>query len=93
VDDEMLDLAMHIIKTKAGKFDPAKFDDRYDAALLELIKANIEGRKIRPPKAPEPTKPSDLMEALRQSAKGGSDSRGPKGKPRSGAAAKRPKAA
>src|SRR2546423_5384774 len=29
----------------------------------------MEGRKIVPPKAPEPTKPSDLMEALRESAK------------------------
>jgi non-homologous end joining protein Ku len=26
VDDEMLDLAMHIIKTKAGRFEPKKFD-------------------------------------------------------------------
>jgi DNA end-binding protein Ku len=93
VDEEMLDLAMHIIKTKAGKFDPEKFDDRYDAALLELIKAKMEGRKITPPKAPEPTKPSDLMEALRQSVKGGSDSPGSKGKRTSGAAAKRRKAA
>ena len=37
VNEEMLDLAMHIIKTKAGKFDPKKFDDRYDAALLDPI--------------------------------------------------------
>jgi DNA end-binding protein Ku len=67
-DDEMLDLALHIIKKKAGRFDPTTFDDRYDAALVELVKAKMEGRKITPPKAPEPTKPSDLMEALRQSA-------------------------
>ncbi len=55
-DDEMLDLALHIIKKKAGQFDPTKFDDRYDAALQELMKAKMEGRKITPPKAPEPTK-------------------------------------
>ena len=35
----------------------------------------MEGRKITPPKAPEPTKPSDLMEALRQSAEGDSETR------------------
>jgi DNA end-binding protein Ku len=92
-DDEMLDLAMHIIKTKAGKFDPEKFDDRYDAALLELVKAKIEGRKITPPKAPEPTHPSDLMEALRQSVKGGSGSRGSKRKSRAGAVSGRSRAA
>jgi DNA end-binding protein Ku len=26
-DDEMLDLALHIIKKKAGRFDPTTFDD------------------------------------------------------------------
>jgi non-homologous end joining protein Ku len=26
-DEEMLDLALHIIKKKAGRFDPTKFDD------------------------------------------------------------------
>ena len=79
-DDEMLDLALHIIKKKAGRFDPTKFDDRYDAALVELVKAKMEGRKITPPKAPEPTKPSDLMEALRQSADGDSEARAEKRK-------------
>jgi hypothetical protein len=33
----MLDLALHIIKKKAGRFDPTTFDDRYDAALVELV--------------------------------------------------------
>ena len=79
-DDEMLDLALHIIKKKAGRFDPTTFDDRYDAALVELVKAKMEGRKITPPKAPEPTKPSDLMEALRQSAQADSEARAEKRK-------------
>lgn len=68
IDDEMLELAEHIIKTKRGKFDPSKFDDRYDAALAELVKAKLEGKKIEAPKAPERGKVVDLMEALRQSA-------------------------
>jgi DNA end-binding protein Ku len=79
-DDEMLDLALHIIKKKAGRFDPTAFDDRYDAALVELVKAKMEGRKITPPKPPAPTKPSDLMEALRQSAGGDSEARAEKSK-------------
>ena len=57
---------------KSGAFCLSGGDDRYDAALVELVKAKMEGRKITPPKAPEPTKPSDLMEALRQSAEGDS---------------------
>lgn len=64
--DEMLDLAEHIIKTKAGKFEPEKFEDRYEDALIELIKSKQAGK---PPKGPPP-KPGnviDLMEALRRS--------------------------
>ncbi|MGO4736807.1 Ku protein [Bosea sp. 2KB_26] len=71
IDAEMLDLAEHIIKTKAGAFDPKQFDDRYEAALAELVQAKIEGRKIKPQKRPEPSKVVSLMEALRQSAKAG----------------------
>ena len=44
------------------------------------MKAKMEGRKITPPKAPKPTKPSDLMEALRQSAGGDSEARAEKRK-------------
>jgi DNA end-binding protein Ku len=73
-DEEMLDLALHIIRQKKGRFDPTRFDDRYDAALRELVRAKMEGRKITMPKAPEPTEPANLMEALRQSAAG---TRGP----------------
>jgi DNA end-binding protein Ku len=65
---EMLDLAKHIIKTKQGKFDPSKFDDRYESALAELVKAKLAGKPLPKPKAPKATKVVDLMEALRQSA-------------------------
>ena len=71
LDDEMLQLAEHIIKTKAGEFDPKEFDDRYESALAELVQAKIEGRKIKPQKRPEPTKVVSLLDALRESAKGG----------------------
>ncbi|AWM27676.1 Ku protein [Sinorhizobium fredii] len=68
IEGEMLELAEHIIKTKRGKFDPAKFDDRYEAALAELVKAKLEGKKIEPRQEPKREKVVDLMEALRQSA-------------------------
>jgi DNA end-binding protein Ku len=75
IQDEMLELARHIIETKAGEFDPKAFDDRYESALAELVKAKIEGRKIKPRKPLPATKVVDLMEALRQSAKAGGDRR------------------
>ncbi|SFB61775.1 DNA end-binding protein Ku [Rhizobium sp. NFR07] len=65
---EMLDLAKHIIGTKKGEFDPATFDDRYEAALAELVKAKIEGRSLPKPKKVEVSKPNDLLAALRESA-------------------------
>lgn len=77
IEGEMLDLAEHIIDTKRGEFDPSEFDDRYEAALAELIKAKIEGRKLRKQPKPEPKKVSSLLDALRQSA-GGSKKTAPK---------------
>jgi DNA end-binding protein Ku len=44
------------------------FDDRYDAAVAELVKAKIEGRALPKKKALPPSKQSDLLQALRQSA-------------------------
>ncbi|WID99351.1 Ku protein [Bosea vestrisii] len=81
IDDEMLELAEHIIKTKAGEFDPKSFDDRYESALAELVQAKIEGRKLKPQKRPEPTKVVNLLDALRQSAKGTGSKAAAKSKP------------
>lgn len=81
IEPEMLKLAQHILKTKAGKFEPEKFDDRYEEALAELVKAKIEGRKIVPFRRPEPTKANDLLEALRLSA-GGAEDDGEKAAPK-----------
>jgi DNA end-binding protein Ku len=68
LDEEMLDLARHIIGTKRGKFQPERFEDRYDDALAALVKAKAEGKALPKPKEPEAAKPIDLMEALRKSA-------------------------
>jgi DNA end-binding protein Ku len=69
IEGEMLELAKHIIMTKKGEFDPKTFDDRYEAALADLVRAKIEGRAIVAPARPAATKVTDLMEALRASAK------------------------
>jgi DNA end-binding protein Ku len=69
IKGEMLDLAKHIIATKKGKFDPASFDDRYEAALAELVKAKTEGKALPKRKEVTVSKPNDLLEALRESAK------------------------
>ncbi len=68
VKGEMLDLAQHIIKTKMGKFDISSFDDRYESALADLVKAKLSGQKIETRPAPKADKVVDLMAALRESA-------------------------
>lgn len=45
VDQEMIDLATHIIDKKSGRFDPSKFEDHYEAALLTMVKAKKAGKK------------------------------------------------
>ncbi|MFA1676264.1 Ku protein [Rhizobium mongolense] len=65
---EMLDLAKHIISTKKGTFDPAEFDDRYENAVAELVKAKMEGRALPKKKPIKVSQPNDLLAALRQSA-------------------------
>lgn len=69
IEGEMLELAEHIIKTKLGDFDPQAFDDRYEAALADLVKAKLDGRP--PPRRKEAPREKvvDLMAALRESAK------------------------
>ncbi|RQP04556.1 MAG: Ku protein [Paracoccus sp. BP8] len=68
IKGEMLDLAEHIIATKMGEFDIAGFEDRYEAALVDLVRANLEGRRIAPRKPAPREKVVDLMAALRESA-------------------------
>ncbi len=89
IEDEMLELAEHIIKTKAGKFDPKDFDDRYESALAEVVQAKIEGRKMKPQKRPEPTKVVSLLDALRESAGSGSSKKSGKTPSSTNAAAKK----
>ncbi|HEY4403512.1 MAG TPA: Ku protein [Xanthobacteraceae bacterium] len=71
VSKEMLDLAEHILETKAGHFDPAKFKDEYELALRKLVKRKAAGKKIEAPQPEEEGgKVIDLMEALRRSLHG-----------------------
>jgi DNA end-binding protein Ku len=67
IPKDMLDLASHIVKTKAGHFDPSKFDDRYEDALKDLLRKKQEGKPIERPERREPTKVINLMDALRRS--------------------------
>ena len=64
---EMLDLAEKLIAQKSGKFDPSEFKDRYQDAVIEMVKAKIKGQEPVLAKAPERGKVINLMDALRRS--------------------------
>jgi DNA end-binding protein Ku len=64
---EMLDLATHIVDTRSGHFDPSKFEDRYENALIDLLKKKEAGEKIEPAKEGPAPRVVNLMDALRAS--------------------------
>jgi DNA end-binding protein Ku len=64
---EMLDLAAHIVQTKSGHFDPLQFEDRYENALIDLLKKKQAGEPIQPAREIVPPRVVNLMEALRAS--------------------------
>ena len=70
VPADMLKLAAHILETKKGHFDPAKFEDRYETALNALIKAKRAGKAPPVLAEPPPSNVINLMDALRRSAQG-----------------------
>jgi DNA end-binding protein Ku len=53
VTKDMLDLAKHIVEKKAGRFEPDKFEDHYETALVDLI-----NRKRAPPRSGRAAKTS-----------------------------------
>lgn len=65
---EMRQLASHILDTKAGHFDPSTFEDRYENALIELLKSKQAGLPAPKETAKKPTaRVINLMDALRRS--------------------------
>ena len=67
ISDDMLDLAVHIVETKAAHFDPAKFEDRYEEALAALVQSKRAGQTITPKPVAQPSNVVNLMDALRRS--------------------------
>ena len=68
IDKEMLDLAKHIVQQKSGNFDPARFEDRYEKGLRELIERKAAGETIAAaPKEVQAPNVINLMDALKRS--------------------------
>jgi Ku protein len=94
VSKDMVDLAEHLLDTKAAKFNPDKFKDKYETALRALVKRKASGKTIEVPEArEEESNVIDLMDALKQSLGRKRSSKAAKRAKRSNAHGRRRKAA
>lgn len=88
-DEDQLDLALELIRRKTAPFDPERFEDHYQAALKDLVKAKIEKRPVEEEETEAPRRTGNvvnLMEALKRSLK--ADETEPEDKGKSGGKAK-----
>jgi DNA end-binding protein Ku len=71
ISRDMIELASHILDTKAAHFDPSKFKDEYENALKTLVKRKAAGKPVKAVGPEErPSNVINLMDALKQSLKG-----------------------
>ncbi len=94
VPEEMLSIAEVIIGRKSGHFKPETFTDRYEEAVVAMLKAKETGQTFAVPEAAGPSVVVNIMDALKRSleAEGGSaaDVRRPRAPSKKPAAAKEP---
>jgi DNA end-binding protein Ku len=77
ISKDMIELASHILDTKAAHFDPSKFKDEYENALKTLVRRKAAGKTIKVEERGKKTgNVINLMDALKQSLKGRAAKRG-----------------
>ena len=64
---EMLDIAQEIIARKSGHFEPDKFTDRYEEAVVGMLRAKQAGQTFTVPEAAAPANVVNIMDALKRS--------------------------
>lgn len=68
---DMVELAGHILDSKAAHFDPSTFKDEYEDALKALVRRKAAGKPIKTAEPEErPSNVVNLMDALKQSLQG-----------------------
>src|SRR5712675_2158547 len=71
ISKDMVELASHILDTKAAHFDPGKFKDEYEDALKTLVRRKASGKPVKAvEREDKPDNVISLMDALKQSLKG-----------------------
>lgn len=87
---EMLELAEKLIEQKVKKFDPKDYEDRYEVALMAMIREKLKGHKPIIAAAPERGNVINLMDALKASLGQAKPAAPSKAKVETPAAAKKP---
>jgi DNA end-binding protein Ku len=64
---ELLDIAELIIDRKSGHFEPDKYNDRYEEAVVNMLKAKQSGETFTVAETPTPSKVVNIMDALKRS--------------------------
>lgn len=69
INQKELDLAIKIINSLKGKFEPEKYKDEYQDKIKQAIEDKKEGKKIKKSSKKTNQKINDLMKALEKSLK------------------------
>jgi DNA end-binding protein Ku len=67
IDPRELKMAISLVETLAGTFDPTRYEDEYRTALQKVVEAKAQGQTIEAPEAAEEPRVMDLMDALKAS--------------------------
>ena len=71
-----LQMAQQLVQAMKGEFEPENYKDEYREALVAVIEAKAEGKRVEMPKPAEaPTKIADLMSVLEASVAAARDAR------------------
>jgi DNA end-binding protein Ku len=82
ISKDMIELAGHILRTKAAHFDPSKFKDEYEDALKLLVKRKAAGKPVQAiGREQKPDNVISLMDALQRSLKGKASAKRPASSP------------
>lgn len=69
INDKELDLAIKLITSLKGKFEPEKYKDEYQDNIKEAIENKLEGKSVKSKKKTNKKQINELMEALEKSLK------------------------
>jgi DNA end-binding protein Ku len=67
VNPKELDVALLLVESMSGRFEPDKFRDTYREKLEALIAAKIQGREVARTPSAKPAPVVDIMDALQKS--------------------------